>query len=983
MSLKRLTTLESIKERLVYLESYIKANAALRHQDVYIEIESFFRDLLNLVYGWELVNANTLFGKNQDSFDLADNKNRIAVQVTVTTNAKKIRKTLNTFVEAYDDKFDRIIFMYPVMAINKSKVDYTDTLDDFDFDASRDRLCFRHILQAAQDKSISEQDHLLDLLQQEITLTSAVTATPRHTLPSPSLNKSFKGRRRELLLLTDHCSDTDLSSRPIVITGTAGVGKTQLAVEFGWQRIGQGRNVFFVQGKSAVDIDRRIANLSKSFPELEHVRNASDLRQFDVVIDHLRQISGWTLIIDGVDDEQLAEHVVALSPQLNTGQIVVTSQLSDWLQPFSTVDLKGLGIGDCVDFFQTSLNQDDWSASDNENAATLAKQIHGLPVWLEQAVGYMNRMRRSLAEYLGELDVEAKAILSWHSKRLLRYPIPVIAVWNRTLSQLGKHEHAILKTLSHLGDAEVSDSFVYSIPFVADDVGVDTDDYWRQSEQAYKDQLANLAAYSLIQYSDGTVSIHGALQFVTRLLTDEDLAIPYVRVNALILARALSVDGDTPNLLMAWHRMEPHVKYVVEYLGEQDPCLEGVKLTNGYGVFLNRMMRFSEAEHILRQSVDWSDSIDGVTDTEIGSRLSNLAKTIQMKGRGQEAVDVMEQALRCDRRAGVKLNIAMSLYNIADILGLNGDSHRQGMYLFEARDILKDRTVGSGYHRGMLESTIAEFQAYNLGNFDEAWLTYWIAIQEYEQSDCDRPDYARALRGAARLALTTDRNGKAAVLLSRAIMSDLKRLFPFQDYWKRNLRLLIQLSTVYGVRRDLVPKLTQTISEITQHRPESPLETRRGDKFHRLVIQSIGLLTGCLSDICIRMSYHDDADDACSVAKTTSDIDLFYFGPESQKYASDLVNLAMIKFQLGDVREADSLCEQAIEVDAMHLDDEDYQFCRGQTQMVAAEISLQLGRTECAKEHAAIAVELLAAGNMNDFHGLEERVNKLKSFLDN
>jgi hypothetical protein len=72
MALQRQVQLEAIKEQLIHLAKSIEADKTLRHQDVCIEIESFFRDLLNLAYGWQLENANTLFCISQDSFDLVD-----------------------------------------------------------------------------------------------------------------------------------------------------------------------------------------------------------------------------------------------------------------------------------------------------------------------------------------------------------------------------------------------------------------------------------------------------------------------------------------------------------------------------------------------------------------------------------------------------------------------------------------------------------------------------------------------------------------------------------------------------------------------------------------------------------------------------------------------------------------------------------------------------------------------------------------------
>jgi hypothetical protein len=71
VSRQRQDYLTEAKDWLNRLELSIAADSALRHQDSYIELETFFRDLLNLVFDWNLDNSNALFGKSQDSFDLS------------------------------------------------------------------------------------------------------------------------------------------------------------------------------------------------------------------------------------------------------------------------------------------------------------------------------------------------------------------------------------------------------------------------------------------------------------------------------------------------------------------------------------------------------------------------------------------------------------------------------------------------------------------------------------------------------------------------------------------------------------------------------------------------------------------------------------------------------------------------------------------------------------------------------------------------
>lgn len=121
MTFQRQDHLAEMKEYLVRLELHIRMDILLRHQNSHIELEVFFRDLLNQTFGWKLGNANAKLGPNQDSFDLFDEHGNVAVQVTVTTTADKIKKTLKGFIGKYAAKYKRLIFVYPVIDVPESQ----------------------------------------------------------------------------------------------------------------------------------------------------------------------------------------------------------------------------------------------------------------------------------------------------------------------------------------------------------------------------------------------------------------------------------------------------------------------------------------------------------------------------------------------------------------------------------------------------------------------------------------------------------------------------------------------------------------------------------------------------------------------------------------------------------------------------------------------------------------------------------------------
>ena len=78
MTFQSQDNLAEAKRWMVLLEAAMKIDGHWKHLDSAIEFECFSARLLNKIFGWSLERAD--FGTaSQDSFDLADNSERIAV----------------------------------------------------------------------------------------------------------------------------------------------------------------------------------------------------------------------------------------------------------------------------------------------------------------------------------------------------------------------------------------------------------------------------------------------------------------------------------------------------------------------------------------------------------------------------------------------------------------------------------------------------------------------------------------------------------------------------------------------------------------------------------------------------------------------------------------------------------------------------------------------------------------------------------------
>jgi hypothetical protein len=82
-----------IDERLAVLAHRVETRGKLNILDLHLHSENFYRDFLNLLYGWNLENLNKV-NQNVEAIDLIDNTNRIIIQVSSTNTKQKIESAL-------------------------------------------------------------------------------------------------------------------------------------------------------------------------------------------------------------------------------------------------------------------------------------------------------------------------------------------------------------------------------------------------------------------------------------------------------------------------------------------------------------------------------------------------------------------------------------------------------------------------------------------------------------------------------------------------------------------------------------------------------------------------------------------------------------------------------------------------------------------------------------------------------------------------
>lgn len=163
-----------------YINNIIKLSArfveevtsfnALDLYDINIHSENFYLPVFNQVFDLTLENLNKTVKKNYPSIDLADFKNRVAIQITATSTTAKIKDTIEKFKKYKLYKSFDTLYIY---IITEKKNQYSDSLfidalpDHFDFTVNKHILDNSDLIKRINDIDTEKLSSISKIYQQE------------------------------------------------------------------------------------------------------------------------------------------------------------------------------------------------------------------------------------------------------------------------------------------------------------------------------------------------------------------------------------------------------------------------------------------------------------------------------------------------------------------------------------------------------------------------------------------------------------------------------------------------------------------------------------------------------------------------------------------------------------------------------------------------------------------------------------------------
>ncbi|MBW8001149.1 MAG: tetratricopeptide repeat protein [Planctomycetes bacterium] len=798
-----------------------------------------------------------------------------------------------------------------------------DELKDYIKTIIKDELFKQLEQKIAEDHKGLKEDHKqhdekLDAVSKKIdklspSVIAQVDESIRHNLPYGSIGHLFKGRDDKLGQLQEQLAKGKKTAitQAHAIHGLGGIGKTRLAVEFGWHQIGNGNvsRVFFVLADSLTSLITNLASLAgPKLLDLEEKDMQDQPALVDIVIKTISQMKDCLVIFDNADDEHAIEKLHEILPQLAGCQVLITSRVSNW-KGVKKLPIDKLAERDAIAYLLEKTDGRSETEEDEKLAGELAGKLDGLPVVLEQAAAYINYLHIGFEMYLGKFEDARKEVLKWHKGELQDYPEPVLIAWQATEEQLGAAEKSVLRLVSFLSaDAIPVELFEGNPEIVAAAIelykkenGEDTE-LEKMEEIDIRGVLAELSNWSMITLSEKSFYVHRLVQDSVRLRIPDEALKSWTEISLAMVERFIPEDlqADDVRSWHIWDVISPHVLVVTEH-GNKVKIPEPTSwLMNSLAMYYNTKASFEVAEILYGKALDINENTVGHDHPNTASCLNNLAELYRATNRLAEAEPMLKRVVGIlENPGGEPLpNYAIALNNLAQ---LYQDTNRlaEAEPLMERSLAISEASFGKDHPDVAIRlNNLAQlYGATNRLTKAEPLMKRALAISEASFGE-DHPSVARDLNNLATLYMDTNRLAEAEPLMKRALAID--EVSFGKDHPKVALRLN-NLAQLYKATNRLAE------AEPLMKRGLEIEEKSKGENHPHVAIQ--------LNNLAELYRVTDRFKEAEPLYKRALEIDEASLGKDHPTVAIRLNNLALLYQSTGRFAEAEPLMRRALAID--------------------------------------------------------------------
>ena len=646
-------------------------------------------------------------------------------------------------------------------------------------------------------------------------------------------NPFFTGREDTLTTLHGALATADA----VALSGLGGLGKTQTAVEYAYRHRGDYAAIFWGLAETETTLRGNYVEIARLLG-LPEAQDAEQSRAVEAVKRWLETESGWLLVLDNAEDLAVVKPFL---PRQGRGHVLLTTRAAALGIVAKTVRLDKLSPaqGALLLLRRARLIPEDadWDAADPADRAavlSVAQDVDGLPLALDQAGAFIEETQSSPARYLELYRRQGGKLLAEYGERAERDHDSVAVTFSLAFEKIQASPAAadLLRVCALLApDAIPETVFTQGGAVLGEPLAGAASD-----ELEWEKTLREACRYSLLSRAAGTVSVHRLVQAVLRETMDAPTRRAWAERVVAAVGRTFpwSEFGNWP----LCERFLPHALVCVRWVTDAGfSSKEAMRLLNVTAFSLDDRGDYAAAEPLYRQALDLSRRVLGPEHPDTATALNNLASLYKSQNRYADAWPLYQQALAVNEKAlgpdhlstGVSLN---NLGSLLDDLGryaeaeplyarglaireaVLGPAHTdtaqslsnlgmvyssQGRYaeaapLLERARTVRETALGPEHPDTALSLTNLASVYDCQGHFAEAEPLYARARAIYEKAlGPDHPTTAQSLNNLGVLLKNLGRPAEAEPLLARALAIREKVLGP------DNLNTAISLNNLAGL----------------------------------------------------------------------------------------------------------------------------------------------------------------------------------------
>ena len=582
-------------------------------------------------------------------------------------------------------------------------------------------------------------------------------------------NAIFSGRGHDLSALADFLIYSKGMSHTVALCGIAGVGKTQLAIEFCYRF---GRYFDGVHWISAADSNTIMAEIVECgermglqpWPDLPKERLALTLRALD---------TGRRLIVfDNIDGPEVLN---AWLPNLSHSAVLATSRHQEWpsYMGLKTYILDVFMKEESIELLRRLVPR--LEVVSEENISELADILGHLALALDLAGRFLHKQgRMTLSTYIANLNNEKNLLknISLNGKRWLDegsptgIPLAVISAFNISWKRFGKER-------KHLG-SRIAQKMFFAMGWCQPNIAIPVevlDNFaknWNATSIDVEFGLYLFYNLGLLSPSLKGPTIHPLIADFAQLKSSREI-LPLLAKSLNEICEIEYMTGRPDR----YARLLPHLRHVATEAEKASAKLAGT-LWNNYGSLLYSLGDFKRGQEYIERIIRIQENKLGSDDPDLADLYLNLGQILTDQGKPEKALGYFYNAIHIWEKTPDQFShpIAVATNNIGNNLQDQGNLPEALNYYKRALAIWEKEPNENEVIIAIALNNIGDVLR-GLGDYDNARLYLERAKSLWEgQPDGSHPYITHPLINLSRLCVETKEFQKAKEYAERALLKD-------------------------------------------------------------------------------------------------------------------------------------------------------------------------------------------------------------------